>query len=97
MLERTDLLSLAVHDLDRAIQAWAQIFDTQVIGDAADALLGARRVTLAWGGDRLELLQPTGPGHYTGYSAQKDAVTSVESPQSAQPLSSVLEHGLSQL
>jgi catechol 2,3-dioxygenase-like lactoylglutathione lyase family enzyme len=62
MLERTDRLALAVKDAEPAIETFRGIFDAQVVGDVADAAAGARRVTLQWGCDQLELLEPTAPG-----------------------------------
>jgi catechol 2,3-dioxygenase-like lactoylglutathione lyase family enzyme len=62
MLERTDRLALAVKEAEPAIETFRAIFDTRVEGDGVDSLLGARRVTLRWGRDQLELLEPTGPG-----------------------------------
>ncbi len=62
MLDRTDRIALAVPGADEAAATFARIFDTIVVGDEADADAGARRVTLQWGRDQLELFEPTGPG-----------------------------------
>ena len=62
MLERTDRLALAVVEADPAAESFAQIFDAEVIGDERDAEAGARRVTLQWGRDLVELHEPTGDG-----------------------------------
>ena len=62
MLERTDRLALAVPDVDAAISTYARIFDCTVVDDRRDVEAGARRVTLQWGQDQLELLEPQGPG-----------------------------------
>lgn len=62
MLERTDRLALAVEDADAACASFAEIFDTEVVGDEADPLAVARRVSLQWGRDQLELYEPTGAG-----------------------------------
>lgn len=61
-LERTDRLALAVREAEPAIETFGRIFDAQVVGEAADAVACARRVTLQWGCDQLELLAPTAPG-----------------------------------
>lgn len=61
-LERTDRLALAVPDAEAARDSFAAIFDTEVIGDERDPLAMARRVTLQWGQDQLELYEPTGEG-----------------------------------
>lgn len=62
MLERTDRLALAVPGADAAAATYQRIFDTVVVGDVKDAEANARRVTLQWGRDQLELFEPTGPG-----------------------------------
>ena len=62
MLERTDRLALAVPAVDPAIETYAQIFDCEVVDDRHDDDAGARRVTLQWGQDQLELFEPAGPG-----------------------------------
>jgi hypothetical protein len=71
MLERTDRLALAVRDADPAIETFRQIFETQVVGDVADVEAAARRVTLQWGQDQLELMQPTGDGPVATFLEQK--------------------------
>ena len=62
MLERTDRLALAVEDAAEAIETFRTLFETDVVGDVSDAVAGARRVTLQWGRDQLELFEPNGPG-----------------------------------
>jgi len=62
MLEYTDRLALAVHDVESAIDSFELIFDCVVVDDQFDAEACARRVTLQWGRDQLELMQPVGPG-----------------------------------
>lgn len=62
MLERTDRLALAVPAADAAIETYKQLFDCVVVDDRKDAEAGARRVTLQWGQDQLELMEPVGPG-----------------------------------
>jgi hypothetical protein len=62
MLERADRLALAVEDASEATESFRALFDCEVVGDARDADAGARRVTLQWGRDQLELFEPTGPG-----------------------------------
>ena len=62
MLERTDRLALAVVQADPAAESFAQIFDAEPIGDERDEHAGARRVTLQWGRDLVELYEPTGDG-----------------------------------
>ena len=62
MLERTDRLALAVEDATEATDTYLRLFDAEVVGDEKDPEAGARRVTLQWGRDQLELFEPTGPG-----------------------------------
>ena len=62
MLERTDRIALAVADVEPAIESYRVIFDAEVAGDEKDAAAGARRVTLQWGRDQVELYEPTGDG-----------------------------------
>jgi len=62
MLERTDRLALAVDDADAAAASFAKIFDTEVVGEESDPQVVARRVTLQWGQDQVELYEPTGAG-----------------------------------
>ena len=62
MLERTDRIALAVPGADEACETFARVFDTEIIGDEADSEAGARRVTLQWGQDLVELYEPTGDG-----------------------------------
>ena len=62
MLERTDRLALAVVQAEPAAESFAQIFDAEPIGDERDEDAGARRVTLQWGRDLVELYEPLGDG-----------------------------------
>ena len=62
MLEGTDRLALAVKERGPAAATFKQIFDAEVVDDVTDRILGARRMTLQWGRDQLELLEPIGPG-----------------------------------
>jgi hypothetical protein len=55
-------LGLVVKERQAAADTFAQIFETRIVDDVGDPLLGAKRMTLAWGRDQLELLEPTGPG-----------------------------------
>jgi hypothetical protein len=70
MLERTDRIALAVVDLDTAIESYRVLFDAEVVGDVKDPLAAARRVTLQWGRDQIELLQPSGPGPVAAFIEQ---------------------------
>jgi hypothetical protein len=70
MLERTDRLALAVDEVTSAIETFHRIFDCEIVGDGADAEAGARRVTLQWGQDQLELLEPSGPGPVADFLKQ---------------------------
>ena len=62
MLQQTDRLALAVTDVDEAASSLNNIFDSVVVDDTKDNEANARRVTLQWGCDQLELLEPKGPG-----------------------------------
>ncbi|MBW2279915.1 MAG: VOC family protein [Deltaproteobacteria bacterium] len=62
MLERTDRLALAVVQAEPAAESFTDIFDAEMIGDERDEDAGARRVTLQWGRDLVELYEPTGDG-----------------------------------
>ena len=62
MLERTDRLALAVPDRRVAAEAFRQLYDAEVVDDAMDAPFNAHRLTLGWGHDQLELLEPAGEG-----------------------------------
>jgi hypothetical protein len=62
MLECTDRLALAVHDVESAVDSFELIFDCVIVDDLFDAEACARRVTLQWGRNQLELMQPMGPG-----------------------------------
>ncbi len=67
MLERTDRLALAVKECAPAVETFARIFDTVMVDDRTDPAAGARRVTLQWGRDQIELFEPTGPGPVAGF------------------------------
>ena len=62
MLQQTDRLALAVPDADEAATALNAIFDSVVIDDTVDSDATARRITLQWGRDQLEIYEPKGPG-----------------------------------
>src|SRR5262245_37349631 len=62
MLERTDRLALAVPDAGAARATFRDLFDCEIAGDESDAAAGARRVTLAFGRDLIELFEPRGAG-----------------------------------
>lgn len=62
MLERTDRIALAVPDAGSAIESYRVLFDAEVVGDEKDAAAVARRVTLQWGEDQVELYEPEGEG-----------------------------------
>ena len=62
MLQQTDRLALAVADADEAATSLNKIFDSVVVDDIKDREANARRVTLQWGCDQLELFEPKGPG-----------------------------------
>jgi len=62
MLERTDRIALAVADAATVIESYGVLFDAEIAGDEKDASAGARRVTLHWGRDQVEIYEPTGPG-----------------------------------
>jgi catechol 2,3-dioxygenase-like lactoylglutathione lyase family enzyme len=62
MLERTDRLALAVPDADAACATFRDLFDCELAGDEADPAAGARRLTLTFGRDLLEIFEPRGPG-----------------------------------
>ena len=60
MVEHTDRIALAVKDRKEAAKTYERFFDAKVIDDVDDKLLGARRLTMQWGRDIIELLEPTG-------------------------------------
>lgn len=70
MLERTDRIGLAVPDADAAAETYRRIFDTRIVADEADRIAGARRVTLQWGQDQVELFEPRGEGAAADFLAQ---------------------------
>ncbi|HAK52872.1 MAG TPA: hypothetical protein DCM54_13355, partial [Gammaproteobacteria bacterium] len=62
MLQQTDRLALAVPDAAKSAADLNAIFDSVVIDDSVDADANARRITLQWGFDQLELFEPLGDG-----------------------------------
>lgn len=62
MLDQTDRVALAVPNADEATNSFNALFDSVIVDDTKDTDAGARRVTLQWGFDQLELYEPTGPG-----------------------------------
>lgn len=62
MLEQTDRLALAVPNADEAAAGLNAIFDSVVVDDTVDTDANARRITLQWGYDQLELYEPKGAG-----------------------------------
>lgn len=70
MLERTDRLALAVPDRRVAAEAFQQIYDAAPVDDAIDPAFNAHRLTLGWGRDQLELLEPAGDGPVQDFLAQ---------------------------
>ena len=62
MLQQTDRLALAVPNADQAASGLNAIFDSVVVADTVDTDANARRITLQWGCDQLELFEPKGPG-----------------------------------
>jgi catechol 2,3-dioxygenase-like lactoylglutathione lyase family enzyme len=62
VLERTDRIGLVVADADAAAETYRRIFDTHIVDDRDDRVTAARRVTLQWGRDQVELHEPRGEG-----------------------------------
>jgi hypothetical protein len=62
MLERTDRLALAVRDASAAAADFATLFDTEIVDTRVDPDCAATRITLQWGQDQIEVLEPTGDG-----------------------------------
>lgn len=62
MLVRTDRLALAVPDAAQAAEQINEIFDSVIVDDTHDDDANARRITLQWGRDQLELFEPAGDG-----------------------------------
>jgi hypothetical protein len=60
--EQTDRVALAVPNADRVAEDFNAIFATEVVGDTKDDVAVARRVTLQWGHDQVELFEPLGDG-----------------------------------
>jgi hypothetical protein len=69
MLEQTDRLALAVPNVDEAAAGLNAIFDSVIVEDTVDTDANARRVTLQWGHDQLELYEPKGPGPVADFVA----------------------------
>ncbi|PZC44393.1 MAG: hypothetical protein DK306_001857 [Chloroflexi bacterium] len=70
MLRRTDRLALAVPDRHVAAEAFAQLYDAAPVDDAMDPVFNAHRLTLGWGQDQLELLEPAGDGPVQAFLAE---------------------------
>jgi hypothetical protein len=70
LLERTDRIGLVVPDADAAAETYRRIFDSTIAGDELDRIAGARRVTLQWGQDQVELYQPRGHGAAADFVAR---------------------------
>lgn len=62
MLEQTDRVALAVPDATKAAEDLNALFDSVIVDDSMDKDANARRITLQWGYDQLELFEPAGPG-----------------------------------
>jgi hypothetical protein len=60
--QQTDRVALAVEDADRVAGEFSDIFATEIVGDTHDNVAVARRLTLQWGHDQLELFEPLGDG-----------------------------------
>jgi hypothetical protein len=60
--EQTDRVALAVPDADRVAGDFNAIFATEVVSDTRDEVTVARRLTLQWGHDQVELFEPLGDG-----------------------------------
>jgi catechol 2,3-dioxygenase-like lactoylglutathione lyase family enzyme len=69
MLERTDRIGLAVPDADAAADTYRRLFDARIVGDEVDRIAGARRVTMQWGRDQVELLEPRAEGSVARFIA----------------------------
>ena len=70
MLTRTDRVALAVADADAAASSINDVFDSVVVDDQRDSATNARRVTLQWGRDHLELMEPLGDGAVSRFLAE---------------------------
>ena len=70
VLERTDRIGLVVPDADAAADTYRRIFDCRVIDDQNDRTTAARRVTLQWGQDQVELHEPRGEGAAADFITQ---------------------------
>jgi hypothetical protein len=70
LLERTDRIGLVVPDADAAAETYRRIFDSTIAGVEIDRIAGARRVTLQWGQDQVELYQPRGDGGAADFVAR---------------------------
>ncbi len=60
--QQTDRVALAVPNADRVAEDFEKIFSTEVVDDTQDSVAVARRVTLQWGHDQVELFEPTAEG-----------------------------------
>jgi hypothetical protein len=60
--EQTDRVALVVPNADRVAEDFSAIFATEVVDDTKDDVAVARRVTLQWGHDQVELFEPLGDG-----------------------------------
>ncbi len=62
MLQEIDRVQLAVPDAGAAAEKWASLLGAEETGRDSVKVLGAKRVTLALGTSRVELLEPDGEG-----------------------------------
>jgi catechol 2,3-dioxygenase-like lactoylglutathione lyase family enzyme len=60
--KQTDRVALAVPSADPVAEQFEAIFATEVVEDTRDDVAVARRVTLQWGHDQVELFEPVGDG-----------------------------------
>jgi len=70
MLEQTDRVALAVPNAKQAAAGLNAIFDSVIVDDAVDADAGARRITLQWGRNQLELYEPKEEGPVANFIDQ---------------------------
>ena len=59
-----------VPDADVAAETYRRLFDTIIVGEDTDRIASARRVTLQWGRDQVELYEPRGEGAAAAFLAQ---------------------------
>ena len=85
MLQQTDRLALAVPNADQAASGLNAIFDSVVVADTVDTDANARRITLQWGCDQLELFEPKGPGALRRLNRERAAVGPVRRPKEERP------------